>query len=1508
MENVADIYPLAPAQEGMLFHTVAEPGSGVYVEQVTSTLHGPLREDALRDAWTRAVDRHPVLRTAFLWDGLDEPLQVVRQTVALPWERLDWRGVGPDEQERRLGDLLREDRARGFDLAQAPLLRLRLIQTDADEHRLVWTFHHLALDGWSTALVLNEVWADYAALAADRPAASAAPRPFRDYIAWLKGRVASGTEAFWRGTLAGFEAATPLAIDRTAGKPGPVDQREATLSADETSRLRDLARRHRVTLSTVVQGAWAILLSRYSGERDVVFGTTVSGRPADLAGVEDMVGMFINTLPLRVEVDPEAGVWDWLRGVQAAALAARQHEHTPLAQIQRWSDVPAGQPLFESLVVFENYPGEGEHAAAEVGLRVEGVDYREQSNYPLALLIVPGDGLRLLAVYDTARFDAPAVDRLLGHLSTLLRAAVEGPEAAPVRDLPLLPAAERVEVLALAPGPDRAPIPEGGVLALIESHVREAPDALAVTTEAAALTYAELWAASGRLAAGLRARGVGAGVPVGVCLARTPDLIVGILGVLRAGGAYVPLDPAYPAERLQLLLADAGASVVVTRRPDLFSEAEAVAPDGPHGDGPVPAPPDLDDLAYVIYTSGSTGRPKGVPVTHRNLAHSTQARLDHYPEAVGRFLLLSSVAFDSSVAGLFWTLASGGALVLPAERQEQDVPALAALAERHGVTHTLCLPSLWRVVLDLARPEALASLRCVILAGEALDPVVAAAHHARLPGAALYNEYGPTEATVWATVHRVEADRLGGRLPIGRPIPGARAYVLDPRGEPAPVGVPGDLHLGGDGVVAGYLGRPEVTAEVFGPDPFAEDPGARLYRTGDRARWNENGTLDFLGRADGQVKVRGHRIELGEVEAALRRHPSVREAAAAIHVPEAAASGRNVARLVGYVVPAEGEAPSAADVRSALATRVPDFMVPSAVVVLDALPRTATGKVDRRALPAPEAASADLPASVPPRTPVEAQLAAIWAEVLGLDAVGVEDDFFEIGGDSIASIQIISRANRAGLGLKPNQFFDHPTIAALATVATTAHAEAAPEAAPAGPVPLTPIQRWFFAQDLPDPDHWNQTVSVDLAPATDVERLVEAVRLVARSHDAFRLRYAPGPDGWSQALADPEADRLGVSHHDLSGLPPASHPEAVEQVWTRSQDALDLTAGPLLHVAAIDRGPEAPARLILTAHHLIVDVVSWQTILGEVEDVYGRLGAGEAVEPIASGAPFSRWAEALEREAHSSETEAERAFWAAQAAHAAPPLPTDADGPNTERSAKTLTVGLDMAETGTLTEATAAYGMKVPELLLAAVTEAITAWSGTDRLRVDLEGHGRIDLGDRLDVAETVGWFTTIYPVVVAPSPGDPRGALIDAKEQVRAVPRQGLGYGLLQSLAADRLGAVPAEILFNYMGRGQAPFAEASPFVGTVDLWGSHGPEGTRAHLVEINARIAEGALETRWTYSTNRHRPETVERLAHDTLAALRRLVAHCLAPEAGAYTPSDFPDVDLGQDDLDALLGDL
>ena len=894
LENVADIYPLSSVQQGMLFHSLGSPKSGVYIEQYACKLQGNLQVSAFQQAWQQVVDRQPVLRTAFLWEGLDEPLQVVRQQVEIGWDLEDWTAYDAAEQEKKLADVLECDRTQDFDLLQAPISRFKLIHLQHNSYQFIWSFHHILADGWSIPIIWQEVLTCYTAncrqLAPNLPTLF----PYRDYIAWLKNRTpsntADGAKSFWQAQLNGFTEPTPLPAARTDIEPStqPYRQQIQSLTPELSAQLRTFASQNRLTLNTVIQGVWALLLNHYSSQKDVTYGVVVSGRPAEVKGVETMVGLFINTLPVRVAIDPEQPLMAWLRAQQHQLFDIQQYETTPLVDIQRWSDAPTGHPLFESIVVFENYPAA---TPLDLGFQIEDIRYLEQSNYPLALLVVPGEALELWLLYDSGRFEAGAIAHLHEHLELLLTAFVNQPHAK-LGDLPRLTPAEqqRLNTFETIDYPRDLTIHQ-----LIEAQVTRTPKALAVVFEDQTLTYDELNQQANQLADLLRTKGTIPGDRIALCLPPSTDRIVSILAVLKAGAAYVPLDPAYPAKRLQYCLKDTHPKFLLTQRSVVLPDTvlpDTVLPDASVAvlyldeDGIVPAqaqgqslsspdsPITPDDLAYIIYTSGSTGKPKGVMVSHRNLVHSTTARTHVYPESVGRFLLLSSIAFDSSVAGIFWTLCQGGTLVLPPERIEQDLQQLTHLIHHQQITHTLCVPTLYSLLLASADPQQLAKLQTVIVAGEACPRTLVQHHYGKLPATDLYNEYGPTEATVWSTAYRIPEHP--GPVAIGQAIPNTQIYLLDQDLQPVPTGAIGEMYIGGDGVCQGYLNQPEKTKLAFVVSEHC--PSGRLYKTGDLARYRANGTLEWLGRCDRQVKIRGYRIELGEIEDVLRRETTVQAA------------------------------------------------------------------------------------------------------------------------------------------------------------------------------------------------------------------------------------------------------------------------------------------------------------------------------------------------------------------------------------------------------------------------------------------------------------------------------------------------------------------------------------------------------------------------------------------------------------------------------------------------------
>ncbi len=1039
--DITDLYPLSPMQHGMLLHSILTTGSSVYCEQLRFTLDGLLDVQVFERAWQSVVQRHAVLRTGFLLTGYAEPLQYVQGRVAVPFVFLDFREWPPSERAARLHTWLQSERSRTFDLATAPLMRLAVIRMADNRWCFVWTHHHAVLDGWSLPLLLTEAFKFYEAFLDGRDLSLPSPRPYLDYIRWLRQQNIHEAEAFWRTELRGFTAPTPLHFGRPAGpaldQPMTHQSHEIRLSASLTANLQAFAREHRLTLSTIIQGVWAVLLSRYSGEDDVLFGVTLSGRPPELSGADAMVGLFINTLPRRIRVEGRSDVISWLKELQVRNAALLKFEHSSLAHVSAWSDLPGGTRLFDSYVVFENYPIDDMLRQTFAGVRLSAAELAHESSYPLQLVVFPDQELLLKILYDPRQCESRAVERAIGHIRVLIEGMVATPERQ-IDDLSLLTAAEREQVLVQWNATAGETPHDQSLADLIAAQAARTPRAVAVVCRES-LTYGELERRANQLAHYLRRRGVGPESRVAICLEPSIELVVALLGVLKAGGAYVPLDPEYPAERLALIVADAEAVVLVTqahlrmRVPAersyvicVDTDASAIAREPETPPLSVLAP---ENAAYVIYTSGSTGRPKGVVVTHANIVHSTMARLAYYREGVHSFLLLSSFAFDSSVAGIFGTLAQGGQLVLPLAGEVLEPGHLGDLMDQHGVSHLLTVPSLYRLLLDHIPTAQWRSVRSVILAGEACGNDLLVKHGRRLPGVKLCNEYGPTEATVWSTVHEGRDQESTATVPIGRPIANTQVYLLDGRLEPVPVGVPGELYIGGMGVSRGYWNRPDLTAAAFIPDPYGQEPGARLYRTGDVARYDSDGLLEFMGRVDHQVKIRGHRIEMEEIEAALCEQEVVQNAVVTIRE-----GGGEDKRLVGYVIPRVGSQPTSATLRDSLSARLPDYMIPATFVLLDRFPLTPNGKVDRRALPdidqVPAMADA---AHSSPVSPTEEQIIRIWKEVLATDQLIVTDNFFDLGGHSLLAIQVVSRLNEVfGKDLSVATLFESPTVAQLA--------------------------------------------------------------------------------------------------------------------------------------------------------------------------------------------------------------------------------------------------------------------------------------------------------------------------------------------------------------------------------------------------------------------------------------------------------------------------------------------
>ncbi|WP_330461224.1 amino acid adenylation domain-containing protein [Streptomyces sp. NBC_00820] len=1039
--SVEGVHPLSPLQQGLLYHSIVDPDTSFYVDQIVQRLDGHLDADVLEQAWQQVVDRHTILRTSFHWEEIDEPAQVVHAQGVAKIERHDWRDTGAADAgagavDERLESFLRDDRGRGFRLDRLPLLRLHLVRVAESRHVFVLRYHHILLDAWSALMLLEEAFAAYDRLVRGERQPLPKVRPYHDYVTWLRRQDLSRAEGFWRTELAGFRPAPlALAIPEECREPGSQDRENPEVSRvlprATADALRRLARDHRLTLSTVLQTAWGLVLSRYTGRRDVVFGMTMTHRPADLDGIEDTLGLFINTLPLRVRVDPDRPFSEACADTRAAQTRVRGHLESALAEVQRWSDAEPDEPLFESIMTILNVPRIDTLGNRSGELAVQRGEYRYHTNYPLAVLVVPDEEITLRIGYDRARFGAAEIDRMLGHLATVLE-SVAADFVRPPSGISLLTGEERQAIETWGRGPF-APLPEICLHQLFEEQVRRTPDAPALAHGPETLTYRQLDGRANQLARFLRERGVGVESRVGLCLDRSVDLVVAILAVLKAGAAFVPLDPAYPLDRLDFMSRDAGLSLLLT---DARTQQHLSALDVPclqpaderekidaHDTAPVTGDVRPGNLAYVIYTSGSTGQPKGALVTHDGVVNSCLAQRDVF--GVGphdRVLQWASPSFDASVFEVFLALGAGAVLCLAAQEDLMPGPALVELLTRERVTWLVMAPSAL-AALPAGAAGQLPALRGIVLGGESVSAELMARW---VPGRRVFNVYGHTETSIWATVQECAAD--GRRPSVGRPVRGVRLHLLDSGGQPVPVGLPGELCLGGVAVGRGYLDRPGLTAERFPADPFSSRAGSRLYRSGDLLRWRPDGRLDFVGRADGQTKLRGLRIETGEVESALREHPTVKDAA--VQVRTGAADGDQL--LVAYLVLAPGDAHEPADWRGFLGGKLPDYMVPNAFVTLPHLPLTANGKLDHAALPAPER-TVPAEARTEPATPLEGRLADLWARALGLESVATHEDFFFLGGNSIKATLLASRIRQEWqVDFSVRAVMENPTVAGCA--------------------------------------------------------------------------------------------------------------------------------------------------------------------------------------------------------------------------------------------------------------------------------------------------------------------------------------------------------------------------------------------------------------------------------------------------------------------------------------------
>lgn len=1458
----------------------------------------------------------------------------------ISFEEINCRGLSEEEIKDRVKNMYKLP----FDLENGPIFKVHIFKSDEDDNILLINMHHICSDGWSIGIILDELSQLYTSeiegVKADLPHLNFS---YSDYIKYQHELVQSkeGEKLldYWKNELSGELPVLNLPADRS--RP-PVQSFIGSteyfyIDKDIVSSLKNLSRQEGTTLFVLLQTAFQILLHKYSGQDEVIVGSPTAGR--NKSEFDKIVGYFINPVSIKGQFSKDLTFKNFLKQIKLKVLDAISNQDYPfpvLVEKLLHKRDASRAPVFQTFFGLQKVQGNSEiqeilvpgnkNMKVKFGkLILEQFEISQQEGqFDLLLEFFEGENLFAgVLKYNSEIFDSSRIVRMSEHLKKLLVSITENPDQK-ISDIQILSDTEKNIILNDWNNTEVKYDTSRLLPELISAQAKLTPDSTAVEIENEKLSYKELDLLTNQLANRLINLGIKPNTFVGVYIERSLEMIIALLGIIKSGGAYVPIDPSYPKERVDYMINDSQVKIILSKKEissnisgenfqiiNLDSDIDKIRMESDETPGVNIQP---ENLAYMIYTSGSTGKPKGAMNTHSAILNRLIWMKDYLQiNKDDNIFQKTSFSFDVSVWEFFLPLMSGAKLVFakPDGHKETDYLVNEIVEKKITVMHFV--PSMLQIFLADENAGKCVTLKKVICSGEELTVSLQNLFFSKFRNTELHNLYGPTEAAVDVTYWKCDRESKLNIVPIGKPIANTKIFILDPDLNLLPAGIPGELHIGGVQVGKGYFNREELTAEKFINDPFSKETDARLYKTGDLTRYLPDGNIEYMGRIDNQIKIRGFRIELGEIEFILNQFKGIQEAV--VIVKEIKQGDK---RLIGFIVSVKKDEVNISELRNFMKEKLPDYMIPSQFIILDKLPLSQNGKADRNKLLSHEFSRDELQSEYKQASkPAEEILVRIWSEVLSVEKVGVNDNFFELGGDSIISIQIIFKAAKEGLRITTKQMFQFQTIADLASVIDTDFKSEADQSVVTGEVPLTPVQHWFFEQNLPEPGHFNHSVLLNVPKDLNKVSLEEAVKEIVKHHDALRLEFKKEGTDWKQFNSGIK-DTNPFIYEDLSKVSANSLSDTIQKNISDLHKGFHLSESPLLKVKFFKTPSEKNDKLLIIVHHLCIDGISWRILFEDLYTAYSQLSKGEKAKLSEKTTSFKDWSKKLIELSESKILKDESEYWLSLTHANVSEISTDKlSGINTAESADTISAELDSNYTQLLLkEVPKAYNTQINDILLAALVLSNFKWNGGQNIFINLEGHGREDIADSPDVSRTIGWFTSIFPVLLkADNPDDIGVTIKTTKETLRNIPNNGIGFGILKYLSkdkslSDKLRSVQKpEIVFNYLGQINENISDASEWkIGKELIVLDQNKDGIREHILEINSIMSDNKLKIDFTFSKNIFNSETIKTFSGIYCEELKNIIDHCTNEDTGGYTPSDFSAAGLDQQELDNLLANL